>query len=547
MMRPALLLTAAASAAASADGAAPPVLPLLRINGTLLSYAAARYAAGDPNIVPAAQAVISSARAYVGQAPLSVTSKRITLYPMSSDPKYYQSFATYFMDCRSCCPLANAIDVSTNGPACTSSPPACNATTGLPYKDCDGLSNEPMINQYHSPLWGNARGGMTGPALAYYLTRDEQYANVSASFIRAWFTDPVTGMHPTLQYSQFIPGLCTGRPQGVIDFSNGGGFISVLDAVTMLGGSGAWSGADQSAMRSWTAAFLDWLLTGPTAVYDWQDEPNNHATWIHTMIVGTASWLGNATVLQRFTARLPPLLASQMNATGELYLEARRARGLTYDNMCLSAWFNAAQEVAGAGGGGIGLDLYRYQVPAGGSLQAGIRFLLPYALQGQCWPYEQFTGYDWGSTLWQSLRQAAAVYNNATYADLACQVPLRPGDSFDADVINLLWPWPPTATPHSVKYCTAAGLQPAVWMPRACQANPPGPDCSGGIQQGISAGNLAAAVICSAAGLLVVGVVVQRRYQQQARAARERRGSGYGYLEGDGSFSSGDGGASESR
>src|SRR5207253_7395225 len=57
------------------------------------------------------------------------------------------------------------------------------------------------------------------PALtaAWVLTHDRRYARHAVNHLRAWFLDPATLMHASLQYAQAIHGVITGRGTGIID------------------------------------------------------------------------------------------------------------------------------------------------------------------------------------------------------------------------------------------------------------------------------------------------------------------------------------------
>jgi hypothetical protein len=524
-------VTAAASAsAATAAAAAAPLPPLIRFNATLLAAAKARVAGGDAELAPAFTALVAAANASLAAGPWSVTFTTIPpALSQSPDRHVYQSFATYFWPCTFCCPLANAIDVSSNGPACVPVPAPCNATTGLPFADCDGLANDEMIALYHAPAWGELHAAVSALSLAYYFTGRDDFAAAAAAALRTWFLTPATAMAPTLSFSQSIPGLCTGRPQGVIDFSSGGAFVSMLDAVTLLraGGTPAWGDADTAGMEAWAAAFLDWALTAPTAVYDWADEPNNHRTWINAMMLGTATWLGNTTVVDWVLAGVPALMASQIIADGELFLEARRSRGLTYSNMCLRGYLELAAAAAAARPSAP-LAVYNLTAASGGSIPRALGFLTPFVTGGDCWPFEQFTGYDFGQSFWEAARQAAAVFGDPGYMDAACRVPpAAKGGAYDGDVLALAWPWPPTADVQSQPYCTARGIRPAAFTPGAC-APPTGtpPACNFPPATGGDDPRALAALGGVAAVVVAAAVVVSRRAGWRVRRAAAAGGSG---------------------
>ena len=132
--------------------------------------------------------------------------------------------------------------------------------------------------------------------------------------------------------------------------------------------------------------------------------------------------------------------------------------------MCLHAYLDIAAEISNYNTKDP-FYIYNFNASDGGSIRQAIQFIEPYAIEGACWPYEQFTDYDWGSSYYDTLRQAAAVYNNELYANHSCEIP---GGYFTNDLTNLVWPYPPTKEILTVPYCQAKKLVPKTFTPTTC-------------------------------------------------------------------------------
>ncbi len=79
-----------------------------------------------------------------------------------------------------------------------------------PYIRRDGESNPDNFVDHRHAL---VRLSVEVPALtaAWKLTSDDRYAAHARRHLRAWFADPSTRMTPSLEYSQAIHGIATGR------------------------------------------------------------------------------------------------------------------------------------------------------------------------------------------------------------------------------------------------------------------------------------------------------------------------------------------------
>lgn len=95
-------------------------------------------------------------------------------------------------------------------------------------------------------------------AMAYFFTGKQSYADRARQKALVWFLDPQTAM--VAKYAGRLAGVRRGgtkfgRPEGIFDMR---GLPELLNGVTLLAGSPAWSDADTQAMVAYD--FLIHLL-----------------------------------------------------------------------------------------------------------------------------------------------------------------------------------------------------------------------------------------------------------------------------------------------
>ena len=170
--------------------------------------------------------------------------------------------------------------------------------------------------------------GLSVPALAaaYFLTREERYAEHAALQLHAWFVDPATRMTPSLQFGQVQSSSGAGRPsiedrpastagrtsgrfQGILETIP---FVEIAQAIPFLAASAALSPADLAAVRAWFAAYLGWLTapedSGPRLGALARDQKDHHGT----------SWLLQASAYSSLAAGAGDVAKSEDSALGNL-------------------------------------------------------------------------------------------------------------------------------------------------------------------------------------------------------------------------------------
>jgi hypothetical protein len=383
-----LLVIEPTMAQRAVDGIASPSAPhIFLLDARNLEANKQRLRAGDQSLGQALAKLESEAQNALRAGPFSVVSKQAA--PPSGDKHDYMSQAPYFW-------------------------PDPKTPNGLPYIRRDGERN-PEINKFpdHQNL-DKMAGAVETLALAYYFKGDESYAARAAQLLRAWFLDPATRMNPNLQYAQAIPGVNTGRGIGLIETR---GLTRVVDAVGLLAGSKAWTGADQRGVEEWFGKFLQWMLESKNG-RDEAAAKNNHGTYYDVQTASFALFLGKkelaTNILQ--TAR-SKRIAVQIEPDGRQPLELARTKAWSYsvgnlDGLMLLATL----------GERVGVDLWHYQTADGRSLRKALDYLLPFALGERKWPFQQLG--EWPpQMLFPLLRQAATKYPDQGYQALLAKVP----------------------------------------------------------------------------------------------------------------------------
>ena len=117
---------------------------------------------------------------------------------------------------------------------------------GLPYVRRDGETTPAAKDPISYDAMADK--ALTLALAAFYLD-EKKYAVASEKTIYDWHLNPATYMTPHAEYSQAIPGICTGRGIGVIDFSMRS--YKIFDAVGILDYLGCISEENLTALKKW--------------------------------------------------------------------------------------------------------------------------------------------------------------------------------------------------------------------------------------------------------------------------------------------------------
>lgn len=259
---------------------------------------------------------------------------------------------------------------------------------GLPYINLDGEINPEAENEFCDK---NKKNRMFARiyhwAVIYFFTRDEDAAKKAATLLRHWFLLPETRMNPHVDFGQAIPGKCTGRDAGIIEFHF---LIQIVDAVAMLVGSPHWSAADREGMKQWFWEFLDWLRNSRIGREE-SMAANNHGTWHTALSLKLASCCGRNDLIGDYLMRLKQRIAQQIGSDGSLAEELRRTQPWHYSLFCTSAFLAAATVALEHGE-----DLFNYRAANGAGIKSAVNFLAGFATGERPWPYPELYVGEYG-------------------------------------------------------------------------------------------------------------------------------------------------------
>jgi hypothetical protein len=360
-------------------------LQLLAANGPHVASVRDSLQRGDPRFRTALMNLEVDAKAALDIKPMSVMDKDVT--PPSGDKHDYMSQAPYYWP-----------DPSKSG--------------GKPYIRKDGERN-PEIDKITDRAYIQrlARSSFS-LALAYFFTGRQEYAEHAAELVRVWFLDAPTRMNPNLNFGQGIPGIAEGRAAGIVETR----FLpQIIDAVTLLQGSSAWTSAEDARFKGWMRDYLDWLEESRLG-RDESTRGNNQETWYDVQVAALAIYTGQDEVARATLRRAQVDIGDEFERDGRQPRELERARSWDYSIFDLTAFLQLA-----ALGERVGVDLWNYQAPNGGSLRKGVDFLVPFATGEKSWPFKQITPLR-RSALHPVLRMAAVGWKDSNYRAIAQQI-----------------------------------------------------------------------------------------------------------------------------
>jgi Alginate lyase len=358
------------------------------------------YVSGKLQYNKAFQELVGRADNFLDMTPVSVIDKQQT--PPSGSKHDYMSMGPYWW-------------------------PNPNTKDGLPYIRKDGETNPAIRKITDHSYEGKMGSAVSTLSLAYYITKDPEYSRKASKLLKVWFLDDSTKMNPNLNYAQAIPGICTGRGIGIIEMRN---TYEIVDAIGMLETSNQWSKKDDNEIRTWFTKYLDWLRTSKYGKdeYNWK---NNHGTWCSVQTVAIALFLGKNELAKKILNEAKTKrIGHQISSDGKQPEELARTKSWGYSVFNLDALFH----LAGLGDN-VGIDLWNYKNPKGGSIRKALDYVLTHSLEPGDWKYKQIGRID-VSSLYPLLLAAEKKYDKKTYSDWIKRLSIG---SEDNQIYNLLY------------------------------------------------------------------------------------------------------------
>lgn len=328
----------------------------------------------DSKMQAALNELVKAADVALTYRPVSVMEKKNN--PPSGDKHDYMSLAPYFW-------------------------PNPETKDGLPYIRKDGQIN-PEVNEYKDKEYlPQLCSTLETLGLAYYFTNDKRYASHASKLINVWFLDPSTKMNPNLNFGQAVKGQNDGRGAGLIDTRH---LIKVVDAVSFIANSSAWSSSQDLQLKSWFAQFLNWMETSKNGV-DELDATNNHGIWYDAQRLSFALYTGNKKAVSAIIESAQKRIAAQMNGDGFFPAELARTTSLHYSLFVVEAFIKVAQLSKNTN-----VNFWNYTAPNGNSLEKACDVLMPYLLKQKEWTGEQIKPFNFDEA--NSLFIAVAAKKN---------------------------------------------------------------------------------------------------------------------------------------
>lgn len=247
-----------------------------------------------------------------------------------------------------------------------------------PYIRRDGETNPDNFTEHRQAMirFSQIVGNLTS---AYLLTENPKYIEPILQHIRAWFTNPETLMNPNLLYAQAIKGITTGRGIGIIDTIH---LIEVVQSLIRLEEKGILPQDDLANTKKWFSDYLKWLTTHPYGI-DEMKATNNHGTCWAMQAAIFAKYTGNKEIMQMCTERFKKIfMPKQMDVNGSFPQELERTKPYGYSLFNLDAMATLCQILSTSTD-----NLWEYTTPDGKNMQKAIRFMYPYIINKETWPF----------------------------------------------------------------------------------------------------------------------------------------------------------------
>lgn len=286
---------------------------------------------------------------------------------------------------------------------------------GCPYINKDGLTNPERedVTRYDAVKLDKMISAVDSLGVAYYVTRQTQYADRAVLWLRTWFINPDTCMNPNLDYAQGIPGKTNGSPSGIIE---AGQFVRLIDAAIMLDNYQGWTVNDKREFKNWLREYLNWLRTSTLGIKE-KNARNNHGVWYDAQVAAIAYYLGDTELMSDILNNsVPKRVQAQIRPDGTMPLEMVRTRSLHYVIFNLEAFIVLARL-----GDKIGIDVWTYEADDGQGIKNAVDYLVPYLLEEEKWQHQMIGAEkEYGSARYFALAQQH--FRNGSYAAVALKI-----------------------------------------------------------------------------------------------------------------------------
>lgn len=281
---------------------------------------------------------------------------------------------------------------------------------GGPYIRRDGESNPGNFTEHRHALI-RLSVQMAALSAAWFITKNERYAEHAVKHLRAWFLDESTRLNPHLKYAQAIQGITTGRGTGIIDTLH---LVEVVRATSVLEKSRSFQDDVRQGVKAWFTQYLNWMTTSPNGIEE-REAKNNHGTCWLLQVAEFARYTGNAELSNFCRKRfMDVLVPNQIAANGSFPLELARTKPYGYCLFNLDAMTTACQVLSTRE-----QNLWEFALPDGRGIRKAVEFMAPYVADQKTWPFPPDVQYfDQWPVRHPSLLFAGLAYSRADYLKL---------------------------------------------------------------------------------------------------------------------------------
>lgn len=253
---------------------------------------------------------------------------------------------------------------------------------GLPYIQKDGHPNTELIEKGDGKQVSALLNTIEPLALGWAQLQREDCARRAGEWVRAWFVTPATRIKPSFEYAQIRLGRDHnhGSASGLIDTR---GLVRLVDAMRLLHGAPGITAADEAAVKAWFSDYVQWLTTSKNGRKE-HEAKNNHGSWYLVQVVAIYRYLGRDDDARTFAREDLERINAQIEPDGRQPLEIARTDGLSYSVFNLEAQLKLAQVAAP-----LGVDLWNYTAPRGGSLRKALEYVKRFDAAPDTWPDKQ--------------------------------------------------------------------------------------------------------------------------------------------------------------
>jgi hypothetical protein len=370
------------------------------IDGNKVYMCRQSYLKGELKKDEIAKKIIREANKFMDMEPVSVMQKEQT--PSGGSKHDYTSLSKYWW-------------------------PDPKSKDGRPYIRKDGLINPETKDISDDENLGKMIKAVESLSLAYYVTDENKYSEKAALLLRVWFLNEDTKMNPNMDYSQFIPGKSEGRGTGIIDTHE---FPIIIDALGLIENSKSWTKEDNTKIKSWFGKYLDWMILSKNGK-DESKSKNNHGSWYDVQVISIALYLDKTDLAKKYLEEVKTKRISiQIRPDGKQPLELERTTSWNYSVFNLNALTKLAIL-----GQKVGVDLWNYESPEGGSIRKALDFVLPFTLNIKTWEYPQIKEIK-TTSIFTVLIAAKRNFDEKTYSEWITKIF---GDKMSKDSENILY------------------------------------------------------------------------------------------------------------